>query len=234
MDTFIFSFVSFILTFIVVKIFINPIKRFIATFGESAVHYTVDGVGYRIIGKHKVEVTPIKLLNVEESASLVVPNKYEMKIKHSNEKSYLEIPEEIENKRVISIGKRGLYGFRFCYVKLPSSIRFIKDEAFVRCLELLEISLPDSVESIGSFAFENCCSLEIIILGSGVKKIGNCAFALCHNLREIHCKGLPPSVGVYTFNKVLLSQCKLFVKSEYIGCYLYTTGWKDFTHIEVE
>lgn len=235
MDTFIYAFIYFTATIVFIRIFLNPLKRFLATIGEPSISYTIDGIGYRIIGKHELEIVPIKILKVENSESLIEANKYEMKTIHNCEKAYLEIPENIENKKVVSIGKRGMQGCcTVCYIKLPSSIRLIKDEAFAECHELIELSLPDSVKSIGNSTFRGCFSLEKITLGSGLKKIGSCTFTHCDNLNEIHCMGLPPTVGAYTFNKQLLSHCTLFVKAEYLAHYQQAADWKAFTHIRTE
>lgn len=235
MDTFIYAFIYFSATFLFIKILLNPLKKFFTTISAPSIIYTIDGIGYRVIGKHKLEIAPIKKLDVEKSDSPIVANKYEMKTIHNCEKVYLEIPENIKNNKVISIGKRGLQGcYTICYIKLPPSIRFIKDEAFAGCHELIELSLPDSVKKIGNSTFEGCFSLEKITLGSGLKKIGSCAFTNCNSLNEIHCKGLPPSVGAYTFNKQLLSHCKVYVKAEYLTHYQKATDWKVFTNIETE
>lgn len=235
MESFIYALLCFIFVFISIKFLINPLKRFFTTAGEPNIRYTIDGIGYRAIGKHKLEIVPIKILEVKKSESLTVSNTYEMKTVHNCDKVYLEIPESIENYKVVSIGKQGLQGCSTaCYIKLPPSICRINDRAFAGCHELIELSLPDSVRSIGNSSFEGCIALEQITLGNGLRKIGSSAFTNCDNLKEIHCKGLPPSVGVYTFNKQLLSHCKLYVKAEYLTHYQKAADWKVFTNIETE
>lgn len=235
MEIFILAFIYFTATVIFIRLLLNPLKKLFATIGEPCIHYTIDGIGYQKIRKNKLEIIPIKKLLIEKSESLIQANKYEMVTIHNCRKVYLEIPENIENYKVVSIGKRGLQKCNtVCYIKLPSSICKIKDEAFRECSELIELTLPDSIEYIGNSVFEGCVSLEKITFGSRLKKIGNCLFTYCNNLNEIHCKGYPPKVGAYTFNKQILSHCKLYVKAEYLAIYQIANDWKHFTQIEID
>ena len=163
---------------------------------EGLLETQIMNVGYSFIKNNELEVVPIKDVVRIPSNDQYVSDKYVIDHKQECESIYLEIPESIDNYVVTSIGKQGLKRcIATCYIKLPSTIRFIKEEAFAACYELVEIYIPDSVEIIGNTAFEDCSSLEKIILGSGLKKIGNSVFSYCSNLKEIHCKGLPAAVG---------------------------------------
>lgn len=220
--------------FIVIPL-INYLREYFASAGLPKVSYVKDGIGYAFIKNNELEVVPIKDVVRIPSNDKYVPDEYVTDHKQECESIYLEIPESIDGYTVTSIGKQGLKRcVATCYIKLPSTIRCIKDEAFAACHELVEIYIPDSVGVIGNAAFEDCPSLEKITLGSGLKKIGNSVFSYCSNLTEIHCKGLPAEVGQYTFNKALLSQCKLYVKAEYLAFYQMSKDWKGFVEIVAE
>ena len=75
----------------------------------------------------------------------------------------VEIPEEINGKRVKKIGR----------------------DAFFNCIRLEEIVIPNSIESIGDCAFGNCALTEITIPES-VKEIGHNPFTICKNLESIN------------------------------------------------
>lgn len=70
----------------------------------------------------------------------------------------LNIPSEIEGKKVTGIGNSAF----FCYT------------------ELTEISISDEVTSIGEYAFKNCSSLTEITIPDSVTSIGNSAFDGCN------------------------------------------------------
>ena len=60
--------------------------------------------------------------------------------------------------------------------------RWIAENAFENCINLISIILPDNILSIGTGAFKNCNSLISIVLPSGIKSIGDCTFCSCKNL----------------------------------------------------
>ena len=57
-------------------------------------------------------------------------------------------------------------------IELPSSLKFIEDNAFDDCISLQEIELPQGIEEIGENAFFNCASLRRINLPSSLTFIG--------------------------------------------------------------
>lgn len=83
----------------------------------------------------------------------------------------VNIPEEIEGVKVISIGN---YAFRNCEslenITFPDSITSIGTSAFEFCSSLTSITIPDSVTSIGEHAFDNCNSLISITVDDNNKK----------------------------------------------------------------
>jgi hypothetical protein len=69
----------------------------------------------------------------------------------------VEIPKEIDGKRVTSIGAF----------------------AFADCRWLSSVTMPESVTSIGEMAFHRCIHLENVHISSNVTTIGRGAFGVC-------------------------------------------------------
>ena len=121
----------------------------------------------------------------------------------------IEIPEEIDGKRVTEIGKSA---FESCYnlisvkisngvtsigdsafencgnltsIEIPNSVTSIRKEAFEWCTDLTSIRIPDSVTSIGEEAFLGCFDLASVTIPSSVTSIERSAFAYCSRLTSI-------------------------------------------------
>ncbi len=131
-----------------------------------------------------------------------------------SEDEKIVIPEEINGKKVTSIGAYafyscysltsieippsvtsiGTYAFYFCYsltsIKIPNGVTSIGDGTFGYCTSLASVEIPPSVTSIGKEAFQSCKFLYKIVLPSSVTSIGEDAF-IYSNLRVIT---IPPSV----------------------------------------
>ena len=76
----------------------------------------------------------------------------------------LEIPSEIDGKKVTSIG----------------------DVAFENCDSLTSVTIPDSVTTIGDWAFAWCDSLTSVTIPGSVTTIGDYAFAWCDSLTSVN------------------------------------------------
>jgi hypothetical protein len=82
--------------------------------------------------------------------------------------------------------------FDSCRVKkitLPSSIRIIEDDAFLRAHELEEINLPEGITSIGFAAFRFCENLQSITLPHSLTHLGAYAFYGCSSLHTLVING---------------------------------------------
>lgn len=71
---------------------------------------------------------------------------------------------------VMSIGDKAFASSKLQSVTIPSTVKEIKEEAFVNCKELKEIYIPTSVEKIGITAFDECKSLKQILLPEEFRK----------------------------------------------------------------
>ena len=131
--------------------------------------------------------------------------------KYSGEYELLLIPDTIDGKSVVAIGK----------------------EAFAANRWLSAIILPDSVKTIESLAFYGCNNLVYIALGKGIESVGNYAFAICRALYAIDLSdadsiGLGALADCTAINSLTLS----FIGSadgenEYLG---YIFGAEDMGH----
>ncbi len=84
---------------------------------------------------------------------------------YSGEDTELVIPEKIDGKRVIAIGKQAFEGNRtLTAVTLPDSIMTIDAYAFHGCTSLAEISLPEQTSTIDGAAFYQCSGLSSITI----------------------------------------------------------------------
>lgn len=105
----------------------------------------------------------------------------------------LEIPSEIDGRKVVAIGVSALQGKSGLHrVSLPEGLRRIGRSAFQGCSGLVELRLPGRLEQIGAQAFQGCASLERMDLPTGLSKIPDRAFYGCAALKSMV---LPESIS---------------------------------------
>ncbi len=78
---------------------------------------------------------------------------------------------------------------------LPSTLTYIKNDAFNGVRNLKEITFPETLKNIGENAFRGCDNLETVIINYGIENIGTGAFENCNNLREIYYCGSESSLS---------------------------------------
>lgn len=80
----------------------------------------------------------------------------------------VEIPPEIDGRRVTSIGANAFAGCALLErVVLPQGVEKLGDGAFADCYSLEEISIPASVARVGENPFAGCESLKKLDLADG-------------------------------------------------------------------
>lgn len=62
---------------------------------------------------------------------------------------------------------------------LPNNLTELKDNAFMDCTKITEVTIPGSLETIPKNAFFGCSNLTTVNMQEGVKTLGNQAFANC-------------------------------------------------------
>ena len=68
---------------------------------------------------------------------------------YSGEESVLDIPSELDGKKVASIGERAFNSNTITEITIPDGVVSLGNYAFAKCICLAEIILPDSVKEIG-------------------------------------------------------------------------------------
>ena len=141
-------------------------------------------------------------------------------------------------------------------VKLPSSVEYIGDEAFMytainnidwshlhklQSIEgslfygigsLKSVILPLGVEEIKASAFALCSGLSTISLPYNLTAIGDWAFANCTSLRSISCPTpVVPQLGYQAFQGVETTSIEATVLESIISLYQSDAVWSTFTLI---
>lgn len=112
----------------------------------------------------------------------------------------VEVPAEIDERRVVGIGAQAFYyNNAIEEVILPDTVKTIDNHAFAGCAFLKSITIPDSVTSIGAFAFTGCVSLSAIDLPASLKTIGDAAFHGCTALAELKLPDSLEEIGDIAF-----------------------------------
>lgn len=113
-----------------------------------------------------------------------------------SEEAEIEIPEVVNGIIVDSIGE---YSFEkvktLVSLRLPESVRFIRNHAFFQCSRLRDLSFPNCLENIEFMAFSNCDHLSPIRLNKGLTELGFAAFQSCGEVRALT---VPPGVELFS------------------------------------
>ena len=113
----------------------------------------------------------------------------------------LNIPAEIEGRKVTSIGLGAFYNCdNLTSVIIPNGITSISRSAFVECSNLASIIIPDSVNFIGGGAFAYCSDLTVINIPKGVTTIEDFTFDGCIHLPEIIIPEGVTTIKEHAFN----------------------------------
>ena len=140
-------------------------------------------------------------------------------------------------------------------VKLPRSIRYIKDDAFSGSAALETIDIPQEVEEVGGYAFNGCTALKTFKFPD-VKKISGSVLAYCRNLTridlpatvinidfgafngcsaltEIHCAATTvPTLGYAAFKGIEQADITLYVPAGSVDAYKADSDWGQFSEVK--
>jgi len=117
-----------------------------------------------------------------------------------NESGAVDIPADINGKRVTSIGDEAFQGCEtLSAVSIPNSVTSIGKFAFNGCWALTSITIPSSVTTIGDTAFINCDGLTKVTISNGVKSIGKNAFMTCRHLLNVQIPSTVTNIGFNAF-----------------------------------
>ena len=106
--------------------------------------------------------------------------------KYTGNETSIVVPEEIDGKKVTSIGREAFEGCKnLISITLPKELTSIRWYAFSECRNLTSIILPDRLTSIENGAFNGCSSLISITLPKEITRIGEYTFSGCSSLTSI-------------------------------------------------
>lgn len=135
----------------------------------------------------------------------------------------VEIPAEIDGKKVTAIGNKAFFNAKITSVNIPDSVVSIGDEAFYECKNLVSVSIPDGVVSIGGSTFYECRKLDSISIPDSVNKMGGYCFYNCTSLKSARLsESLTELPGRTFYNCSLLSELVIPNNIQTIGteaCY---------------
>lgn len=117
----------------------------------------------------------------------------------------LEIPAELEGKKVSAIGMNAFTGNNVITdLVIPEGVTTLNWYSFNTCENLETVTLPDSLEFIDSWAFERCSKLKTISVPANVTRINGGAFAQNSSMTSITCD--PANKNYVSVNGVLFTK----------------------------
>lgn len=117
----------------------------------------------------------------------------------------LEIPAELEGKKVSAIGMNAFTGNNVITdLVIPEGVTTLNWYSFNTCKNLETVTLPDSLEFIDSWAFERCSKLKTINVPANVTRINGGAFAQNSSMTSITCD--PANKNYVSVNGVLFTK----------------------------
>lgn len=117
----------------------------------------------------------------------------------------LEIPAELEGKKVSAIGMNAFTGNNVITdLVIPEGVKSLDWYCFNTCENLETVTLPDSLEFIDSWAFERCSKLKTINVPANVTQINGGAFAQNSSMTSITCD--PANKNYVSVNGVLFTK----------------------------
>ncbi len=150
----------------------------------------------------------------------------------------VNIPKEIEGKKVTVIGEKAFDGYEdpvddtsffkpnninsITDIHIPSSVKRLETGAFTNCYSLKSVTLNEGLEFIGEGAFACCDQLTSIKIPDSVKTIESFAFYECYMLHEMYIGNSVETIGDYAaYNCYQLHDLQIpnSVKSLGKGCF---------------
>lgn len=106
-----------------------------------------------------------------------------------SEAAHVTIPKSILGVPVKAIGKDVFNGNEYlASVTLPSSLVYIRENAFRDCSRMPYVEIPAGVTVIGNSAFEGCSTLDAVTIPASVRSIESDAF-WSTNLQDVYYSG---------------------------------------------
>lgn len=141
---------------------------------------------------------PISDFEFEEVGKEVILKKY-----WGKNKLNIVVPKEYEGKKITTIGPQAFLNRQeIRTITMPDSIIYIRDSAFYRCSELVNIKLSKSLKVMENAALGRT-ALREIKLPSGLLKMGAGVFTHCPKLTSIEIPNSLTDIGAGAFGYCL-------------------------------
>ena len=112
--------------------------------------------------------------------------------------SKITIPDTVDGKTVVKIGKNAFAHSNVEEIVLPDSVKELADSAFEGCTHLKSITFGSGLAKLGENVFKDCVSLTEVNLPDGVTEIPYGAFSGCSLLVSFSFDGIT-SIGDHSF-----------------------------------
>ena len=83
---------------------------------------------------------------------------------------------------------------------INANTKYIQDNAFRNCSDLISIEIPDSVIETGKWVFMSCQKLESVVFGKGLTKITTLMFGDCTALKNVVLSDSITEIGDFAFD----------------------------------
>lgn len=139
------------------------------------------------------------------------------------ESEKLIIPNTIRGKLVVGIGARAFSEKKIVSVYFPETVRYIKGEAFSKCIELETVKLPEKLESLGRNTFRDCENIRSIVIPGTVAEIPSACFANCKRLSNVILNNGLAKIGASAFADTAIDNIIIPNSVSWIGRWAFAT-----------
>ena len=115
----------------------------------------------------------------------------------------LFVPEEINGKPVVSIGRAAFKNMKFKKAILPKWITCIKESAFENCSDLEVVKLPDALEVLEKACFAST-NVRELVMPDGLQTIEDRCFNGCYQMEKaiLNKQLMKIGLGAFSWTKI--------------------------------
>jgi len=146
-----------------------------------------------------IPVTPASDFEYSEHEGEIILNKY------LKDDEYISVPEEIDNKKVTTIGIMCFSGKSMREIIIPDTVTKISDNAFWGCGNLRNIYWSDNITEFGTEAFYACRKLLIDNLPKKLEILGSECFMENESITKITIPASLTEIGEGSFGSSVVT-----------------------------
>jgi len=153
----------------------------------------VDSTAYSTIESEQIRnVESIEVINLEndidysflEDFQYSIEDGYAVLTGYTGKDPDIKIPKEYDGIPVQIIGESAFAQKNIKSVRIPDTVKIIRDHAFESCGQLETVELPYGLVSIGDYAFRGC-GVKHLNIPDSVLQMGEYCFSGCSHLSQI-------------------------------------------------